>query len=140
MKIGADAYRTIIHHVHAAWPYEACGILLTECDSADIVSMVMLSQNASKKCQRRYYRLDHKVQLMALELECSGLAEVMGYFHSHPNSEPLFSQEDVRLAVEGAIYVVVGGERTSLQVRAWRINGAGIAEEPVEVEKKPWIG
>ncbi|MHC4915922.1 MAG: M67 family metallopeptidase, partial [Planctomycetota bacterium] len=68
MRIVADTYRSLIRHAQAAWPYECCGIMLAEEGSPELVSMVMPSRNMAAERRERQYRLDHRVQLLALEL------------------------------------------------------------------------
>ena len=138
MKIEVETYRSVIRHARAAWPYECCGILLAGKGSPGLVSMIMPSANADREAPESRYRLDHRVQLLALEIEKSGVAQVAGYYHSHPDADPCFSDQDVQDAVEGTLYVIVGGGHSEPRVRAWRTNGAGPIEEPLEVEKGPW--
>ncbi|MHC4915921.1 MAG: Mov34/MPN/PAD-1 family protein, partial [Planctomycetota bacterium] len=62
------------------------------------------------------------------------------YYHSHPGAEPCFSAEDASLVAEGAVYVVVGGTVNSPRTRAWKLNGGGCVEEPLDVEEGSWPG
>lgn len=128
-----DTFRSIVGHLRAAWPQECCGILLSAPEAPEVVSMVMPSRNVAPQQRDRRYKLDYKVQLRALELERSGVALVAGYYHSHPLAEPYFSTADIEHAVEDAVYVVVGGGRQSPRVRAWKMNGSGFLEEPLEL-------
>ena len=135
MKILASTYNSIIRQAQTVWRYECCGILLAHAEVPDAISMIMPSPNVADGIRRQCYRLDHRVQIRALELEQNNVARVVGYYHSHPNGEPLFSEADLCQAVEEAIYLVVGGRINSPRARAWKKNGSGYVEEPLELEE-----
>ncbi len=136
MKIAARVYSLMLHEARAAWPCECCGILLAAERSPQSIAMLMPSRNMAGQCRQRRYRLDYKVQLAALQLEQSGSARVVGYYHSHPDGEPGFSSEDARWAVEEAVYLIIGGSLDALKVRAWKCGGAGYEEEPLEQDQQ----
>ena len=66
-------------------------------------------------------------------METSGVADIVGYYHSHLNGSPEPSGLDADLAVEGMTYLVIGVGRGYPRYSAWRFGGDSFVQEPVEV-------
>ncbi len=118
-----------------ALPAEACGLLVGERapDGVHVREVVRLS-NAAPARVEDLFELDPEEQLAVEQAaEAAGL-EVVGVWHSHPDSAARPSPTDTERAWEGWSYPIVGfaahGARREL--RSWRIGPAGPVEEPIE--------
>src|SRR3712207_1797517 len=82
------------------------------------------------------YELDPKEQLQVLNaIDDAGL-ELGAIYHSHTRAAPEPSQTDVNLAKwwPEPLYVIVGLEHETPDVRAWRIVDGAVSEAALEVE------
>ena len=116
-------------------PDEVCGLLAGH---GQKVCKVIPISNVSDD-PRRHYAMDNMELAQCLpELSDAGL-DVVGFYHSHPKSEPIPSQEDIKDARwPDAIYLIVGLKANKPSLAAWRITDDCVL--PVEVhvgEKRP---
>ena len=105
-----------------ARPYECCGVLV---GVGDRVTSVFRVTNVDYSPFT--YTMDgDEVLRIQLEADRTGL-EILGFYHSHLNSDPVPSRTDVRkasVAWPGAIHVIVSLKDTRRpELRAFRIEG-----------------
>jgi len=77
------------------------------------------------------YELDHHSLFAANELDDDGFG--VAIYHSHPRSPAEPSQTDINLAQYPSWTYWIVSLDGEPQVRAWRIAGGGVEEEPVDV-------
>jgi len=116
-----DSARRLLHEDAAReYPQEACGALL---GSADRVVEVHPLPNRAP-----HPRVSFAIEPCDLEplltAEAGGGLAVIGFYHSHPDSEPRPSKRDLAAALPGYWYLVVGVDRgVSGRFHAWRMRG-----------------
>lgn len=93
----------------AAYPLEACGVLLGLGDGEHVpwrVTRLKAAPNEHGDDHRSHYLVAPAVQLCA-ELEAQQVGEeVVGYYHSHPDCEALPSDCDREQAWPGYLYLI----------------------------------
>jgi proteasome lid subunit RPN8/RPN11 len=107
-----------------AHPDECCGLLAGR---AGVVELVVPVANVSSQPRSRYEIAPAELWSARRRIEAAGL-EVVGYYHSHPRTEPVPSPYDIdRAYYPDAVYVIVGVE-PRFEVRAFRIAGGSVVE------------
>lgn len=113
----ALAGQIVLHALDEA-PREACGLIAGRDGLAKtVISMPNVAQ------QPRYaYEMDHRAFVDAMfDLQRQNLS-LIGIYHSHPDSPPLPSQEDLRLAYYPEVeYLIVSLQKARPELAAWRI-------------------
>ena len=118
-----------------ALPAEACGLLVGEraTDGVHVREVVHLS-NAAPARSEDLFELDPQEHLAVEQAALAAGLEVVGVWHSHPDSAARPSATDTERAYEGWSYPIVGfaahGARREL--RSWRMGPLGPREEPIE--------
>jgi proteasome lid subunit RPN8/RPN11 len=122
MLIPPDIRAELLAHAHEALPDEACGVLVLEGERA---VRYVRGRNASASPYRFLLEVDPDVWF--LEDDGYGLA----VFHTHPETPPKPSRTDIASIGlwEGRPYVILRADTGEL--RAWRIAGGGVREEPL---------
>jgi len=121
----------LIEHSKRDAPYEACGILA---GLAGKVEKVYPMTNAKKA--RDVFLMDPPEQFRVMkEMRKSGV-EMVGIYHSHPETDAYPSAHDVEMACYPNIsYVIVSLKQGNkpLPLRSFRITGGRISEEEVKI-------
>jgi len=102
MRIGKEQLATVEAHGRAAYPAEACGLLLgrTADDGVREALRVRPARNLDAERARDRYLLDPADRLAAeREAAADGLA-VVGVYHSHPDHDAYFSRTDLERSEE----------------------------------------
>ncbi|MBZ0277595.1 MAG: M67 family metallopeptidase [Anaerolineae bacterium] len=119
---------TITQHAHSEFPREACGIIGGKGEQAQRV--IPVANIASDPIH--HYRMDERALTQTLfRLEAEGLS-LIGFYHSHPQGDPIPSPTDVREAhYPHTVYLIVGLRHSPLRMAAWEINHGEVL--PVEL-------
>lgn len=127
----------IVTYAREAQPDECCGVILGVGETAEVI--IPISNIASEP--KYNYQMDEKILLKALYQAEHMQLEVIGFYHSHPRTEPIPSPTDVRLAnYPNAAYVIVGLRNGEAHLAAWSIKRDQV--KPIELivsENKPII-
>jgi desampylase len=111
-------------HAHDTLPAECCGILIGRAD--DVVEAVP-GLNQSDDPNR--YQLDPKAHIDARRAARHRGLEVIGFYHSHPHSEPEPSIADLAEATyPGHLYLIVRPLPAGAKVRLFRFEGGAFLE------------
>jgi proteasome lid subunit RPN8/RPN11 len=111
-------------HAHDALPAECCGVLLGRLD--DVVDAVR-TRNLSDDPNR--YQLDPKDHIAARRAARDRGLDVVGFYHSHPHSEPEPSIADLAEATyPGHLYLIARPLPEGAKVRVFRF-GRGAFQE-----------
>lgn len=120
-------------HAAADYPHECCGLLVGTWQEGGrtVVERVEPARNLNTERARDRYELDPMDYLRVdREAREAGL-EVVGFYHSHPDSPPLPSVTDARQAWPAYTYIIIsvaGGEPG--EMRAWTFDeAAGVFDE-----------
>jgi len=112
-------------------PEEICGALAGERGPPDRVTGARRVPNVATH-PRTEYELDPAATMAAIDrIEDAG-SEAVGFYHSHPESDPVPSAIDrARATWEGYVYLIVSPPDS---LRAYRYTGDGFAELSVQAE------
>lgn len=122
----------IARAVEEAYPREGCGLLLGRVEGDDRV--VEEARPASNRWEDREdrYLVDPETLRRAVDEEAGGGPRVLGFWHSHPDADPVPSATDRELAWPWYLYLIVpvrGGR--ARRGRAWELHDGRWAERPV---------
>ena len=124
VQLNARVVATIRRHAAAAYPYECCGALIgrqLEDGLVDVVDAAEL-ENVTDEGPRRRFRVS-PADYRQSEARARDLgAELLGFYHSHPDHPAQPSQYDLDHAWPNFSYVIVAvaaGEAGDL--RSWRL-------------------
>jgi proteasome lid subunit RPN8/RPN11 len=140
LTIPKEIQEQIEVHGVAAYPYEGCGLLLgTAVNGSNVVSSIHPAQNVwpVKEEKRTRFRIDEqewaRAELAAMR---QGL-DVVGVFHSHPDSPPIASPRDLAWAAfSGYSYLITEIKNGVVgDGRSWQLlpDRSGFIEEKVEI-------
>ncbi|MGC2063657.1 MAG: M67 family metallopeptidase [Thermodesulfovibrionales bacterium] len=129
--IPAALYDRMLAHCRESYPDEACGLIAGAGDRVN-----GLFEMTNTEPSPISYFMDPKEQFIAMkEMREKGL-QMVGIFHSHPQSPPYPSPKDVSLACyDEAVYIIVSlVDRERPEVKAFSIVAGKIEEVPLVVE------
>lgn len=132
MRIQPNILNAIVNHATDAAPRECCGILMAA-RPRDPVDTALRAENTAKGDLSQEYAIGHKAHLRAVRMECGGDGRIVGYYHSHPGGEAKPSAEDLKKAVGGTVYLIIGLRNLEPEVAAWRLEGRQFARVPLEI-------
>ena len=124
VRLNGRVAATIKRHGAQAYPYECCGALIGHQSSEGVVDIVEATEleNVTDEGPRRRFRVSpadyRQSEARARELG----AELVGFYHSHPDHPAEPSQYDLDHAWPNFSYVIVavaGGVAGDL--RSWRL-------------------
>ena len=131
--LGAEADRGIRRHGREAYPQECCGALIGR---DQVVTEALALPNSTEEGPRRRF-LVRPVDYRAAERRAAQLgAELVGFYHSHPDHPARPSRYDLDHAWPVFAYVIVaveGGEPRALTSWRLRDDRSAFDEEPVTV-------
>jgi proteasome lid subunit RPN8/RPN11 len=127
----------IATYAREAQPNECCGVILGVGETAE--KIIPIANIASEP--KYNYHMDENGLLKALYQAEHTQLEIIGFYHSHPRTEPTPSPTDARLAnYPDVAYVIVGLRNGVAHLAAWSIKRDQV--KPIEVivsEDKPVI-
>lgn len=126
--------RRLARGLEDAYPREGCGLLLGRVEGADRV--VEEARPAPNRWEARddRYLVDPETLRRAVDEEAAGGPRVLGFYHSHPDAEPVPSSTDRELAWPWYLYLVVPvRDGRAGRGRAWELeeDGDGWVERAV---------
>ena len=124
LKLEAALYRQITAHLCAAYPKEAAGLLLGTAAGGcwDASRMLPLTNKFAHAEQYHRYLITAEDMLEGEDHAATFGLDVVGVFHSHPDSAPQPSDYDCQHALPWYLYLIVSitaGEPAS--ARAWQL-------------------
>jgi proteasome lid subunit RPN8/RPN11 len=127
-----DLYQQMVGHCLTGLPDEACGLLVGDSTTGEVVSCHPTRNVAASA---KWYTVDPRQHLQVdREAEAQG-TEIIGVFHSHTHTDAYPSPTDVAQAPDpGWHYVLVSLRDTSPMVRSYSIVDGRIDEESVVVQ------
>lgn len=110
----------IARHALAQRPAEACGLIAGNDGKAERIIPI---PNVADDAIRRFEMQATSLVEAMFAIEKQGLS-LVGFYHSHPNSEPIPSQTDIREAhYPDACYLIVGLAGDEPAFAVWQIKG-----------------
>ncbi len=134
IEIGTGVRNELLAAAARDYPREACGILLGRVEGRSRVVEGFRSTANRWAGRDDRYEIDPSSLRHALEAEEDGGSRVIGFYHSHPDSLPVPSETDRKMAWPWYYYLivrVVAGEAED--ARAWELDveSGRFAERPV---------
>lgn len=126
----------ILRHLEDAYPHEGVGALLGEVNGEGrrVTGHVPLANAVHRNRRRRYEVAPDDLVRIQRDARESGL-EVLGYYHSHPDAQPVPSETDREAGWPWYVYVIVrvAGGRAG-PVTAWQLRDDRSTFDPVDLE------
>lgn len=120
--------RQIIQHAQTEQPREVCGIIG---GSGEQARMVIPTANTANDPLREY-RIDDQALAASMRMIDKSSLSLIGFYHSHPDSDPIPSPTDIAQATyPQTIYLIVGLGGREPKLAAWEMNYGQVV--PVEV-------
>lgn len=115
----------LLREAGEAAPQECCGILLGD---GNRVSSFAPARNVHPY-PNSHFEIDPQALVDAHRAARGGGAQVVGYYHSHPNGLPRPSVTDVAMAADdGSVWAIIAADRVTF----WRVGDAGFTALPYE--------
>jgi proteasome lid subunit RPN8/RPN11 len=142
IRLTEPAVADIRRHASSAYPYECCGALIGTsggADEADVEVFAALPlENVTDEGPRRRFRVSPREYQQSEAYARRIGAELVGFYHSHPDHPAEPSQYDLDHAWPNFSYVIVsvrGGQTAEL--RSWRLRDdrSSFDEEPAIVPR-----
>jgi len=127
VTIPRDTLAAIVAHATAARPEECCGLLVGR--GVEILEAVAVPNSAETK--RTRYELDPAAYIRARRDARRRGFDILGFYHSHPNSSAEPSATDLAEALyPDHLYLIVGWPDASASpdARAFRLSASGFAD------------
>jgi proteasome lid subunit RPN8/RPN11 len=106
VKMDKNDYNKILEHCRQGLPNESCGLLAGTVDGdVKTVKKVYLLTNID--ASNEHFSMDPKEQLASLKDARANGWNIIGNFHSHPESPSRPSEEDKRLAYDSSIEYLI---------------------------------
>lgn len=115
MRLSEAQAQQIVAHARADAPREACGIIAGRGETA---SEIIPIPNAAADPLHTYYMDERRLAEALISLEQRKL-ELVGFYHSHPNGEPLPSPTDTRQATYPDTPYLIVGLKGEAKLAAW---------------------
>ncbi|MFQ5526079.1 MAG: Mov34/MPN/PAD-1 family protein [Thermoanaerobaculia bacterium] len=131
--------RQLVELVESSYPFEACGLILGRAAETRIEAVRIFSaRNLNRDRPEDRYLVDPEDFLAADRAALARGLEIVGIWHSHPNSPAHPSQTDLEGAWEGYSYLIISvtgdGAEGAVAFRSWRLVGDRFVEEAIEPE------
>lgn len=106
LKLKKSDYDQILAHCEKGLPNESCGLLAgtVEGDRKNVTKVYLLT---NLDASREHFSMDPKEQLAAVKDARANGFDLIGNFHSHPESPSRPSEEDKRLAYDSSIEYLI---------------------------------
>lgn len=138
VRLSAAQLRAIEAAAEAAYPEEACGLLVgrREPGGACRVSAVEASANVAEPPRTRRFEVDPKLRLRLVRALRDGPDEVVGVYHSHPNGRAEPSETDRAMIFEPAMVWLITAvdQGRAGRTTAWQPSEDGAAFLPLGLE------
>jgi proteasome lid subunit RPN8/RPN11 len=137
LKLSQTLIEKIHEHGSRDYPHECCGALLGREEGADrnVLEIVPLENRRSDSPNNRFSIQPEDVILAEKEARANGW-DLIGWYHSHPDSPAHPSDYDREHAWPWYSYIIFQVEKTEpREMRSWRLDDdrAEFAEEGIEL-------
>lgn len=101
ITVPAQMLKQICDAAEAAYPREACGLLIGRRRAAEIVvTRVVASDNLAPADENDSFEVDPQVRFDAMRAAEAAGEEIVGHYHSHPDHPAQPSTRDLSMAYE----------------------------------------
>jgi proteasome lid subunit RPN8/RPN11 len=138
LRISQSHYDALRQHGEQTYPHECCGVLLGRMEGADrVVTSIARCENTRQDSPQNRYNIDPK-QLIHIQRGARERGEdIIGFYHSHPDHPPRWSQTDLADAHWfGCSYVISSVEQGKAVVtNSFELTGSAEADKQLVGEK-----
>ena len=127
LQLSPQQAQQLTDHALAEQPNEACGVIA---GVGTQVREIIPLKNIAAQPEQAYRIEDHGLAVTLFTLEKRGLS-LLGFYHSHPQGEPVPSPSDVQQAAYPDVAYMIVGLRPAPKLAAWNIRYGRVA--PVEL-------
>ena len=135
IKVASQPWQEMVAHARSTYPNECCGAMLGKIDGAEKdVLIAMRLQNSSAGSQAARYELRPE-DLLAADQEArrQGL-DLIGIYHSHPDSGAYFSETDLKNSCPWYSFIVLSIQNGEFDhANSWLPNAEQTAAEKEEL-------
>ncbi len=123
LNLKKSDYDKMLAHCEQGLPNEACGLLAGTVEG-DVKTVTKVYLLTNIDASNEHFSMDPKEQLAALKDARANGVNIIGNFHSHPESPSRPSEEDKRLAYDSSIeYLILSlQERENPVLKAFGID------------------
>ncbi len=123
LVITPDHLRAIDRHGEASYPEECCGFLIGQASGGvTAVERVLPVANERQDSRHNRYVISPETVLAAHKEARAAGADVVGYYHSHPDHPSRPSDFDREHAWPGLSYLIVSVQKgRAADARSWRL-------------------
>lgn len=121
LRLSSEQMLSIVNHARNEQAKEVCGIIA---GNVGVASRIIPIKNAASNPEY-HYQMDAQELLQALKDIDLADEEMLGVYHSHPNNEPIPSEEDVReaqLNTPNMVHVILSLKYGKVRFQAWHIH------------------
>jgi proteasome lid subunit RPN8/RPN11 len=142
LQIDAALLKPIVDAAEAAWPAEACGLVIGRGKGQLVRATRVVAAANLAAAESGRFELDPAVRLaVEKELrEADGKDRIVGHYHSHPDGTAQPSATDRAMAFEPDLaWIIVGvADGQAIQTQAWRLDEkrGDFRPVPLRVPKK----
>jgi proteasome lid subunit RPN8/RPN11 len=137
LSLPPNSFNSLAQHALSEYPHECCGVLLGTRDGQNRrISQAIRCRNAHVS-PASHYSID-PAELISIQRNARELQlEIIGFYHSHPDHPPTFSETDLEEANwTGCSYVIIGiDDRQFAGIRSYLLHIDGdrryFVEEPL---------
>ena len=135
LRLAGDALSSIRAHGREAYPHECCGALIGR--DGEVTSAYALPNTTEEGPRRRFLVRPGDYREAERQAAAQG-ADLLGFYHSHPDHPARPSQYDLDHAWPSFSYVIVSvmtGEPAALTSWRLRADRSGFTEELIEASE-----
>ena len=133
LRLGSGVLEAIQQHGRETYPHECCGALIGR--GGEVASTVALP-NITEEGPRRRFRVSDADYMKVERAASAANADLLGFYHSHPDHPARPSQYDLDHALPFFSYVIISvASGTPGDVRSWKLRDdrSAFDEEPLNL-------
>lgn len=122
ISLSAEAVRALLEACEAAYPEEACGLLVGRRGDGNVIEVARVEPSANlAEDRRRRFEVDPRLQIRLFRELRGGPETVVGLYHSHPDGEAKPSETDLERAWEPELAWLIAAVHRgrAVEVRAY---------------------
>jgi proteasome lid subunit RPN8/RPN11 len=134
LAITNEQAKELVKYAREAFPNEACGILLGQTNT---LHTIIPARNISTNPLHTYH-IEDRTLIQAFQQANQRGISVIGFYHSHPTSDPIPSPTDIRLATYPDLaYVIISLKKPDPELAAWSICNDSVSPITIHVGSNP---
>jgi len=133
LRLGSGVLEAIQQHGRETYPHECCGALIGR--DGEVASTVALP-NITEEGPRRRFRVSDADYMKVERAASAANADLLGFYHSHPDHPARPSQYDLDHALPFFSYLIISvASGTPGDVRSWKLRDdrSAFDEEPLNL-------